>query len=69
MATEQDTFDKLRRVSYYDACAAYITACISNGLPSNATSEDMDSAAKEPLQALGWTIESLSAEHMRMRNR
>jgi len=67
MGTEQDTFDKLRRSSYADACVAYTMSCWH--LPSNATKEEMEDASREALSILGWTHEDLAAEDMRMRNR
>ena len=66
MGSEQDTFDKLRRSSYNDACLAYTLAFMS--LPSYATSEHKIAASEDALRVLGWTYRSLLEEDMRMRS-
>lgn len=69
MGTEEDTFNRLRRSSYNDACVAYTMACISKNIRSYASKEELIEASKEELRLLGWTHQDLIVEDMRMRNR
>ena len=61
--TEEDTFNKLRRTSYVDACVIYTIACLH--LPSNTPVEILNEIAKEDLKIAGWTIEELNIESRR----
>jgi hypothetical protein len=64
--TEEDTFNKLRRVPYIEACIIYTMACIREGLAFSATTIEQDHAAKDDLLVVGWTIEELNKESWRM---
>jgi len=59
-----DTFNKLRRVPYNDACAIYTLATLY--MPISTSREDLNLAAKDDLKAAGWTIEELNAESRRL---
>ena len=59
MNSEEDTFNKLRRCSYEEACAAYTMAFINRY--GNISIEDIDREVK----SCGWTYESLLEESRR----
>ena len=50
--TEEDTFNKLRRVSYPEACVIYTMSCFK--FPSNYPRELLRVAAEPELLAAGW---------------
>ena len=58
MHTEQDTFDRLRRVSYAEACTAYTMVFMEyHAQAGDAWCKEW---AREILKPLGWTLESLA---------
>jgi hypothetical protein len=67
MGTEEDTFNRLRRSSYNDACTEYVMACLY--LRSDASEEEKIEVSEPALNRLGWTYQDLMGEHMRTRNR
>jgi hypothetical protein len=64
--TEDDTFNKLRRVSYEEACTIYTMACIY--LKSGISTKEINEAVKEDLRVAGWTIDNLRDESLRLHN-
>jgi hypothetical protein len=56
---EDDTFDALRRISYWIAGAEYCIATMH--LSENATEEQLREAADPVLKTLGWTVDELYA--------
>jgi hypothetical protein len=63
-STEEDTFNKLRRVSYEQACAIYCIAAMH--LPSDALAFELRQATEEDLKVAGWTLDELNAESVRL---
>lgn len=59
----EDTFNKLRRVPYEEACTEYMMACLY--LHSTATSEQLREIADPVLEKLGWSIADLNVESRR----
>lgn len=51
------TFDALRRVPYWQACAEYTIAALQQ--PRGNTIEEIDSAIDQALKPLGWSIDDL----------
>ncbi|HEY6437986.1 MAG TPA: hypothetical protein VIY47_15455 [Ignavibacteriaceae bacterium] len=64
--TEDETFNRLRRVPFNEACAIYSIACINSNLRSNASREDLNRAAEKDLRIAGWTIDELNEESVRL---
>lgn len=64
MPSANDTYNKLRRVTYPQAAAIYCIACMH--LPSDTPREILNATAKEDLRVAGWTIEDLTKESVRI---
>lgn len=62
-STEEDTFNRLRRVPYERACAIYCIAAMN--LPSDAFAFEIRQAVEGDLQIAGWTLDELNAESIR----
>jgi len=60
MSSEEDTFDRLRRASYNEACAAYSAAIMY--LRSGAPIEERKQLADPVLKPLGWIVEDIFDE-------
>ncbi len=56
----EDTYNRLRRVSYAEACVIYTMACMY--LRSGASSAEINEAAAPDLKSAGWTINDLMIE-------
>lgn len=66
MPSEQETFDKLRRVDYNTACAAYSSAIMY--FHSGASLEIRKELADPVLIPLGWIVEDIFNEANRRRS-
>ena len=58
--TEDDTFNRLRRVPYEEAVIEYSMVCMY--LRSSAPTMERDALANPILKPLGWTVEELFKE-------
>lgn len=67
MNSEEDTFDRLRRASYNEACAVYSAATIY--LRSGASMEERKELADPQLKPLGWTVEDIFREANKQRSK
>lgn len=66
MSSEEETFDRLRRANYNEACAVYSAAIIY--LRSGASMEERKELADPQLIPLGWTVEDIFQEAKRQRS-
>lgn len=61
--TEDDTYDRLRRVKYDEACKIY--ANYTKGMNALASADQYKLVSNTALQSVGWTYDDLMAESVR----
>jgi hypothetical protein len=61
MSSEEDTFDRLRRISYNDACVEYVVLLMEFSVPINLPFDEIALILDPHLATFGWTCADLLA--------